>query len=259
MILVADIGNTQITLGLYDAGACAREWRISSDPRRTADEYAVVLAGILAQAGVEAPAVTASVLGSVVPVLSDTIGSALQRVTGRTAYHVTHESRMPIENGYERPAEVGIDRLANAVAGIERYGAPVIIVDLGTAVTVDVADAAKVYRGGAILPGVGLSAQALAQGTARLPLASVTAPGRAIGRTTVESIRSGIMLGIVGAVDRIVADIRAEMGAEAPAVATGGQAHLLIEASRLVQIEDARLTLDGLYRIGQLNGAIPAA
>jgi type III pantothenate kinase len=253
MLLTLDIGNTNIALGLFEGDKCTRMWRLASDSRRTADEYAVLLQQALAITGVNLQDIAHTVIGSVVPVLSQTLDSALCRVAGEAPYHVTHESRMPVKNRYANRHEVGIDRLANASGGVLQYGAPLVVLDLGTAVTLDVISRNKEYLGGAILPGIELSASSLSRGTARLPLTAIAEPLAVIGKTTVESIRSGIVNGLVGAVDALLEGIWKELGYKTPTIATGGLAGIVTGRSRHVRREDPELTLVGLKRIWEMN------
>jgi type III pantothenate kinase len=253
MLLAVDIGNTNVVLGVVEATECRHFWRLASDARRPADEYAALLFRLFEMDGVDARAFEGAVVGSVVPALSGVFDTALRRVTGVAPFHVTHESRLPVRNGYRNPAEVGIDRLANAAAAIQRLGAPVLIVDLGTAVTVDVVSRRREYLGGAILPGIEMSAEALARRTARLPVTSPDDAGPMIGRTTADSIRSGILHGLVGAVDHIIEGVWKELGYATAAVATGGLADYLTARSRHVHRAERDLTLAGLAEIWHLN------
>lgn len=257
MLLTLDIGNTNIAMGMFDGDKCARIWRLSSHARRTADEYAVLLQQALAISGVSLQDISYSVMGSVVPVLSQTLDKALRLVADHEPYHVTHQSRMPVKNRYANRSEVGIDRLANASGGVLHFGAPLVVIDLGTAVTLDVISRDKEYLGGAILPGIEMSAESLSRRTARLPLTAIAKPQSAIGRTTVESIRSGLVHGLVGGVDSLLERIWKELGYKTPTVATGGLAGILIEHSRYVRRQDQELTLFGLKRIWEMNVKIP--
>ncbi|AXA35900.1 Pantothenate kinase type III, CoaX-like [Candidatus Sumerlaea chitinivorans] len=253
MLLTVDIGNTNIALGLFDGDSCVRFWRAASDTRRTVDEYAVLLEALLAHSAVDVQCIEGVVIGSVVPVLSDTLNDALQRVFGRVPFHVTYTVPMPVKNRYAKPNEVGVDRLANAVAGVELVGAPTIIVDVGTAITLDVVNKRKEYLGGAILPGLEMSAEALAKRTARLPRVAPHEPHHVIGRTTVESIRSGLLNGLVGSVDYLIERMWEELGYRTAVIATGGLAGLVTHRSRLVKESREDLTLLGLKRIFEFN------
>jgi type III pantothenate kinase len=253
MLLAADIGNTNITLGLFRGRKCVCFGRLASDTRRTADEYAILVRHWLELHGVEPGAVTDAVTGSVVPVLTAEFDSAIHLALGLRPFSVNHTARMPVVNRYGKPREVGIDRLANAAGGVVRYGAPLLVVDLGTAVTIDVISRDREYLGGAILPGIEMSAEALSRRTARLPLAAARCPEHAVGRTTVESIRSGILHGLVGAVDRLIELTWKELGYKTKVVATGGMAEVLITHSRHVRRQDQEITLNGLMEIWQMN------
>lgn len=253
MLLAVDIGNTNSVLGTFEGEECTSFRRISSDSRRTEDEYAVLLHNLFERNGVSVEAIDDIVIGSVVPVLSNVLGAALQQVIGREPFHVTHSVRLPVKNRYANPDEVGIDRLANAAGGVRLYGAPLIVVDLGTAVTLDIISDKKEYVGGTILPGIEMSAEALSRRTARLPLASLEVPPRVIGRTTIESIRSGILYGLIGAIDSMIERIWKELGCRTNVVATGGLAPVVLKHSRFVKHESRDLTLRGLKYIWETN------
>ncbi|PKO17076.1 pantothenate kinase [candidate division BRC1 bacterium HGW-BRC1-1] len=253
MLLAIDIGNTNITLGLFREEQCVFFGRLASHTRRTADEYAILSRQLLELRGVPYSHITAVVMGSVVPALTGVLDDAMHLAFGLRAFNVTHTARLPVRNLYAKPGEVGIDRIANAAGGIARHGAPLLVVDLGTAVTIDVLSRDREYLGGAILPGIAMSSEALSRGTARLPLAKPRMPDQAIGRTSVESIRSGIMHGLVGAIDHLIDLIWAELGYTTAIVATGGQAPAIIAASRHVKVDDPEITLFGLAAIWRLN------
>ncbi|MBX7245343.1 MAG: type III pantothenate kinase [Candidatus Sumerlaeaceae bacterium] len=253
MILVLDIGNTNITMGLFQDHRCARLWRLGSEARRTSDEYSVLISSLLRRDDVDPSRLQAVVIGSVVPVLSDILDAALAAITGCAPYHVTHKAKMTVKNCYGNPREVGIDRLANAVAGVAAIGAPLIVVDFGTAVTLDVISRKREYLGGVIMPGIELSAEALARRTARLPQIATIPSSTIIGSTTVDSIRSGILNGLVGAVDHLITGIWKELGYKTRTAATGGQAPLFVKQSAHVRKALEDLTLAGLYEIWKLN------
>lgn len=257
MLLTADIGNTNIALGLFEGDKCTHSWRLASHVRRTVDEYAVLLQEVLGLSGIALSAIDKMVIGSVVPVLAETVDGALRKVTGGIPYNVTHESRMPVKNRYANPQEVGIDRLANASGGVLEYGAPLIIVDLGTAVTVDVISKDREYLGGAILAGLEMSAEALSRRTARLPMTAIAEPQAAIGRTTAESIRSGIVNGLVGAIDSLIESMWKELGYKTKVVSTGGLSEILANRSQYVRQIDPDLTLVGLKEIYRMNTSAP--
>lgn len=253
MLLAADIGNTHITLGLLDGHECTASWRLASDSRRPAEEYAALLSELFRLDGANLTGLRGAVVASVVPSLSKPLGEAIRRVTGLTPYHITHESRLPIANAYGAPDEVGIDRLANAAGGVEVFGAPVVIVDLGTAVTLDVVSRDREYLGGAIMPGIGLSAEALGSRTAKLPLIAAETPGRFIGRTTAESIASGILEGLIGGIDHLIEGIWEELGYKTATAATGGHGSFIIRRSAHVRKYDPHLTLRGMACAYEMN------
>lgn len=253
MIIAIDIGNTNIVVGVFSEGGFAARWRLASDTRRTADEYSILFEALLRRFDSLQAQPKGIVIGSVVPILSDILDAALRRLFSCDLFHVTHASAMPVANKYAKPHEVGVDRLANAVGGMLLYGKPIIVVDAGTAVTLDVISQEGAYLGGAILPGIELSAEALAKRTARLPRVAAHEPHYAIGRTTVESIRSGLVLGLVGAVDHLIERMWEELGYRTATVATGGLAKTITAHSRIVRISDEDLTLRGLVEIFLYN------
>ena len=259
MLLTVDIGNTNVTVGLFHGDDCIFFGRLASHVRRTADEYAILTRQLLEMNGIERGRIQAIVLGSVVPALTTVMDDAMLRAVGMRAFIVTHAVRLPVRNLYAKPGEVGVDRLANAAGGIARYGAPLLVVDLGTAVTIDVISRDHEYLGGAILPGIEMSAEALSRRTARLPLAAPRCPDQAIGRTSVESIRSGIMHGLVGAIDHLIDLTWDQLGYRTDVVATGGHSSTILAESRHIRHEDAEITLFGLTRIWHINHPADAA
>ncbi len=254
LLLSADIGNTNITFGIHDAsGRVAHQWRMASDLRRTEDEYAALLRQFEADDRKPRGEWTGAIICSVVPALTPILEQAIARVHGVDPFVLDADSRMNIRNGYKNPHEVGMDRLANAAGGRDRYGTPLIVVDFGTATTLDVISAKGVYLGGCILPGLDTSAEALFLRTAKLPRISVVGTPEPLGRTTVESIRSGLFFGAVGAVDGLIERLWDATGERGRVVATGGLAERLAVHSRHIELADADLTLHGLWILWQLN------
>ena len=250
MLLAIDIGNTEATIGAIEGAEVSRHWRLSTRAPRTRDELALTLKGCLQLDGLEAGQVEAAVIGSVVTHLTPIYESACERLLGRPPLVVTGHTPMPIRNGYADPGAVGVDRLANAVAGVSRYGAPLIVADFGTAITLDVISADGVYLGGMIAPGPEMMAEALFQGTSRLPHVVVERPPSVIGRTTRDSIASGVFYGVAGAVDSLIERARRELGVPGcKAVATGGRAPAFVEQCRAISACDPFLTLLGLKEI----------
>ncbi|MDI6712538.1 MAG: type III pantothenate kinase [Anaerosomatales bacterium] len=253
MILGIDVGNTQTVLGLFEGDDLGGHWRIATDASMTADELRVKTSGLLDLAGVSFAQVERVVLSSVVPALTEQYEAMAERATGRPAMVVGPgiKTGMPIK--YDDPREVGADRIVNAVAAIEAYGAPVIVVDFGTATTFDVVDAAGAYVGGAIAPGVETSAEALFSRAARLAKVDLEPPARAIGRNTTESVQAGLLLGEAAMVDGLVRRIRAELGVPARVVATGGLASRMAPLCETIETVDPDLTLRGLLVLYRRN------
>lgn len=242
--LALDLGNTHLTIGLYRDDRKAGSWRLSTDPRRTADEWWVLLTGLLAEAG----KVERVALSSVVPDATAALADAVERAVGRPVELVDHRTPGILVDVAD-PASVGADRLLNAVS-VHRAGlAPAIIVDFGTATNIDVVNATGAYVGGAIAPGVGVSTAALLAKASRLPGFPLAMPTSAIGRTTIACLQVGTVFGFAGLVDAIVERIQVEMGSPSRVIATGGYAQLIAGASRTIQTVDEDLTVDGLYRL----------
>ncbi len=246
-VLAVDIGNTTITLGLVDESRCLGIIRTPSggDPEAVGEAFSREVEQLRAAYG----EIKGAIVASVVPALTPVVERALSDSIGIKPLRLTHDTPLPVRNGYGSPREVGLDRLANAVGGVVVCGAPVIVVDAGTAVTLDVVSGEGVFLGGAILPGAELWTKALNDFTAALPRVTVAAPGRTIGTSTVENIQSGIVNGLAGAIDRLVEEARVEMGGAATVVLTGGAAPLLIGRCRTVERTAEALTLLGLARI----------
>lgn len=244
-MLALDVGNTNVTVGLFVDGQLTADWRFSSDRQRTSDEWWVLLKAAMA---VEPPA-DASVIGSVVPSISEALTRAFDR-HGLPCF-IVRASDLPVPVAVDRQ-EVGADRIANAVAAARRHRLPAVIVDLGTATTVDAVAKDGTYLGGAIAPGVMTSLQALLSRAARLSQVELYIPPKAIGQTTADCLRVGVLHGTAGQVDRLVECIRAELGEEAIVIATGGFAEWVAPVSRTVEVIDGDLTLYGLYYCWEL-------
>lgn len=242
--LVLDLGNTQLTVGLYRDGTKVDVWRLSADPRRTSDEWAVLLKGLV---GDEGP-IGRAAIASVVPAATAALENGVERAFSVDALVVDHTTPGVLLD-VEVPSSVGADRLANATGARSRYTLPVIVVDFGTATNFDVVDRRGRYVGGAIAPGLGTSADALIRLAARLPAFPLEAPERAIGKNTVACLQSGMVFGFAGLVDALVARIQEEIPERAEVVATGGYAPLLFEACRTLERLDMDLTIDGLWEL----------
>lgn len=253
MLLALDVGNSNLVVGLYRGESLEASWRLTTNRAQTADELNLLLGGLLAGRGIAAREVTAAIVASVVPPLDAMLREALRRQFQVEALFVGPglKTGMPIH--YEPPADVGADRIVNAVAGYAAHGGPLIIVDFGTATTFDVVSAQGEYRGGIICPGIAISAEALFSRTARLQRVEIRPPERLIGSTTVGSIQSGLFYGYLGLVDGLIERLRAELGAAVKVIATGGLAPLLARESRHISACDDKLTLTGLRLLWERN------
>ena len=253
MHLAVDVGNTQTVLGLFEGDHLDGHWRVSTDPHLTADELGVKIAGLLSLQGLTWSDVEDMIVSSVVPALSDAYEALAAGVLGAPPKVVGPGLKTGMPVRYDNPHEVGADRIVNAVAAYEAFGGPVIVVDFGTATTLDVVDADGAYRGGAIAPGVETSAEALFAKAARLSKVDLDPPERVIGRNTRESVQSGLLVGEAVMVDGLVSRIRAELGARATVVATGGLAERMAQLCETVEHVDPDLTLKGLMIVYARN------
>ena len=249
MLLVVDVGNTHTVLGLYDGERLVHDFRIETAKGRTSDEYHVLLLTLLELAGVGRTDVRASILASVVPSFNDTVIDAVDRAFDHEIMVVGPGIKTGMPVLYENPREVGADRIVNAVAAFERVKGAAIVVDFGTATTFDCISKKGEYLGGAIAPGMQISASALFARAAKLPRSEIAKPPRAIGRNTVHSMQSGIVFGYVGLVDGLVQRLESEMGNPATVIATGGLAGLIEPESETIDEVDEFLTLEGLRLI----------
>jgi type III pantothenate kinase len=248
VLLAVDVGNTQTVLGLYPDGALTEHWRLATERSSTADELGVLLGGLL-----DLDAVEGICLASTVPVLVREWELLASKWADAHLLVVGPGVKTGIRIRYDDPREVGADRIVNSVAAKERYGAPVVVVDFGTSTNFDVVSPEGEYVGGVIAPGIEISMDALFARAARLVKVDYAAPPTVIGKTTVGGLQSGLVYGFAGQVDGIVARIREELGAEAPAVATGGLADLVAPHSSTIGRIDPFLTLDGLRMVWELN------
>ena len=251
MLLAIDVGNTEATLGLFDGGTLRRSFRLSSETRRTADELALTLTQVFPE--LSSRGGHAAVIASVVPTATASYMQAARALCGRDALEVSSRIPTGVEIDYRDPQSAGADRIANAAAALELYGAPVIIVDFGTATTFDVIVKERRYIGGVIAPGIVTGAEHLIRRAARLSAFELRAPERVVGRSTEESVQSGVYYGAVGQVDAIVRRIAAEEQIQPSVIATGGLASMIAAHSETIQKVDPDLTLHGLRIIHDLN------
>lgn len=253
MLLAIDVGNTNIVLGVFDGPSLTRSWRLTTARDRTADELGLLVVELLERSSIAPTSIDGVVMASVVPPLTGPMIAMCERYLATTPLNLEPgvETGMPIL--YENPAEVGADRIVNGVAGVVKYGSPLIVVDFGTATTFDFINKAKVYKGGCICPGIAISNEALFQHASKLPRVEIRKPSRIIGSNTVESIQAGIFYGYVGMVDEIVRRMQKEAKTKCKVVATGGFIGLISKASRTISAFDPYLTLEGLRLLHEFN------
>jgi type III pantothenate kinase len=258
MLLAVDVGNTNVTLALFEGDRLAADWRVSSHRERTSDELAVELRQLFALRGYELAIVDGVVISSVVPNVNQALIEACRRYLNCEPVMVGPGIKTGVRIRYDNPKDVGADRIANALAAFTKYGGPAVVIDFGTAVTYDAISAEGDYLGGAIAPGVEISLNALVSHTAMLRRVEPVAPESVIGRNTVASIQAGLVWGFVAQVEGVVGRMVGELGGKARVIATGGQAALVAGLTKVIDVTDPLLTLEGLRLIYIQNADLSA-
>ena len=261
MLLVVDVGNTNTVLGVFEPKSVGQSrprkliahWRVSTNKSQTVDEYGVLFRNLFAMNGIEVGAVQGIVISSVVPPLDSTLREVCERYFQLKPLFIEPGVKTGMPVHYDNPAEVGADRIVNGVAAFEKFGGPCIVVDFGTATTFDVVSAKGEYLGGVITPGIGISADALFERTARLPRVDIRKPPSMIATNTVNSLQAGLYYGYLGLIDGILERLIAELGDDVKVVATGGLATLMGGGSKYIREVDDLLTLEGLRIIYERN------
>ncbi|HEU0122010.1 MAG TPA: type III pantothenate kinase [Bryobacteraceae bacterium] len=249
MLLALDVGNTNITIGAFRGEELIGRWRLRTIREQTADEWGILLRNIFTLAGLDFDAVDGVIISSVVPVINNMLAEMVRKYFRRQAFFVNADANLGIRILYDNPREVGADRIVNGVAAWNLFGGPAVVVDLGTAITFDVISQQGEYRGGVICAGIGVAISGLFSKTALLPMVNFAAPEKLIATNTMGSIQSGLYYGTLGMIDGILERLTAELGKETRLIATGGNAALIQEGSRLIQYVDEDLTLKGLRLI----------
>jgi len=253
LLLAIDVGNTHIMLGVFKGSRLELFWRISTNWERTEDELGIVIKNLFYHSNLSSTHISAIIISSVVPPLMYSLGKMSKKYFKLDPLMVGPQIKTGISIQMDNPKEVGADRIVNAVAGYQRYGGPLIIVDFGTATTFCAISKEGTYLGGAIAPGIGISTEALFAKAAKLPRVEMIKPPGIIGKNTIASMQSGILYGFVGQVDGVVSRMKQQFSQEPTVVATGGLAELISQETNTVDEIDKLLTLEGLRIIYEKN------
>lgn len=253
MLLAVDIGNTSIALGVFRGSDLVKRWQVRSEKEKTSDEYQVTLMNLFSLYGLDISEVKDVIISSVVPPLNPIFLKLIQRLFELRALEVSPGIKTGMPILYDNPHEVGADRIASAVAARQRYGSPCIVVDFGTATTFDAVSSKGEYLGGAIAPGIQISAEALYHKTAKLPRIEIKKIRKAIGKSTVSSMHSGLYYGYVGLISNIVKEMKKELGDNVKVIGTGGFSSLIFDELECIDYHNSELVLQGLRIIYDLN------
>jgi type III pantothenate kinase len=253
MLLAIDIGNTNIAIGVFEDERLRATWRLGTDVHKLEDEYASVFLNLLSLKGLAFADIDCAIISSSVPPLVTVFEGLCQRYFEVSPMVVGPGTKTGVRISIDNPREVGADRVVNAAAGHRLYGGPLIVVDFGTATTLDAVSEEGDYLGGAIAPGIGISAEALFEHAAKLPRVELVRPQKAIGRSSVSAMQSGIIFGYVGLIEGIVVRMRKELGGTAKVIATGGLADVICRETDIVDALEPDLTLVGLRLVHELN------
>ncbi len=256
MILVVDVGNTNITFGVFDGDKLAATFRMMSKVQRTSDEYGMMITGLLDRNGVEVESLTGAIIATVVPNVMHSLVGAIKKYLKITPMEVGPGTKTGIRIETENPREIGADRIVDAVAAFEKYGGPVLVIDFGTATTYDLVSKEGGFQAGITAPGIRISAKALWEDTAKLPEIEIKKPASILAKETISSMQAGLVYGQIGQTEYIINQVKKEAGLkdnEMKVVSTGGLGRLISEETRLIDIYDPGLTLDGLRIIYSKN------
>lgn len=253
MLLALDVGNTTVTMGVFQGNVLKATWRFATDVGRFPDEYGVLMLNLLGHDGLSPGDIDESVMACVVPDLEPTFNRVCERYFNVHPLSVHAGVKTGLRILYDTPRDVGADRVADAVAATQIYGPPLIVVDLGTGTVFDAIDARGDYVGGAIAPGLGIASEALFSRAAKLYRVELSRPRSSIGRNTVTAIQSGILFGYVGLIEGIVGRMKKEIGEEARVIGTGGYADIIAKETDVIDVVNQDLTLEGLRMIYDMN------